>query len=311
MAHNFIITSDDRLAAFKKVDELSMKFDSSYERASIDLMDEGLYQLVDELNTVSLFNDPKLIVVKSSELLFNNKNEKAFNELIKAMNNVENENVLIFVFLDKIDFNNEKYQKIKKVSSYVDIKIKNIPLNEYAQKSFEDEGYTSTPQGLSLLQTYVDSLETMENAIEILKCFKASEKKIDDKDVVKMINAPLEDNVFDLVDAVIYDNKKQIMKCYNDLKIKNIQATYIISLLVKRFQEIYNVSVLVKANVSQDTIASLFGVSSGRAYYMIKNAKQTTLDIVKKKLQLLNELEYNIKTGKLEQNIGLELFFLK
>ncbi|MBO5711773.1 MAG: DNA polymerase III subunit delta [Acholeplasmatales bacterium] len=311
MAHNFIITSDDRLAAFKKVDELSMKFDSSYERASIDLMDEGLYQLVDELNTVSLFNDPKLIVVKSSELLFNNKNEKAFNELIKAMNNVENENVLIFVFLDKIDFNNEKYQKIKKVSSYVDIKIKNIPLNEYAQKSFEDEGYTITPQGLSLLQTYVDSLETMENAIEILKCFKASEKKIDDKDVVKMINAPLEDNVFDLVDAVIYDNKKQIMKCYNDLKIKNIQATYIISLLVKRFQEIYNVSVLVKANVSQDTIASLFGVSSGRAYYMIKNAKQTTLDIVKKKLQLLNELEYNIKTGKLEQNIGLELFFLK
>jgi DNA polymerase-3 subunit delta len=311
MAHNFIITSDDRLAAYKKVDELSEKFDSSYERASIDLMDEGLYQLVDELNTVSLFNDPKLIVVKSSELLFNNKNEKAFNELIKAMNNVENDNVLIFVFLEKIDFNNEKYQKIKKVSSYVDVKIKNIPLNEYAQKSFDDEGYVITPQGLSLLQTYVDSLETMENAIEILKCYKANEKKIDDKDVVKMINAPLEDNVFDLVDAVIYDNKKQIMKCYNDLKIKNIQATYIISLLVKKFQEIYNVSVLVKSNVSQDSIASLFGVSSGRAYYMIKNAKQTTLDVVKNKLSLLNELEYNIKTGKLEQNIGLELFFLK
>jgi DNA polymerase-3 subunit delta len=101
------------------------------------------------------------------------------------------------------------------------------------------------------------------------------------------------------------------MKCYNDLKIKNIQATYIISLLVKKFQEIYNVSVLVKSNVSQDSIASLFGVSSGRAYYMIKNAKQTTLDVVKNKLSLLNELEYNIKTGKLEQNIGLELFFLK
>ena len=44
---------------------------------------------------------------------------------------------------------------------------------------------------------------------------------------------------------------------------------------------------------------------------MIKNAKQTTLDVIKKKLSLLNELEYNIKIGKIEQNIGLELFFLK
>ena len=311
MAHNFIITSDDKLAAYKKVDELSEKFDSSYERSSIDLVDEGLYSLVDELNTVSLFNDPKLIVVKSSEQLFSNKNEKAFNELIKAMSNVENENALIFIFLDKIDFSNEKYQKIKKVSSYVDIKIKNIPLNEYAEKAFNEEGYEITPQGLSLLQTYVDSLEGMENAIDILKCFKAKEKKIDDKDVVKMINAPLEDNVFDLVDAVIYDNKKQIMKCYNDLKVKNIQASYIISLLIKKFQEMYNVSILVKANTPQDNIASLFGVSSGRAYYMIKNAKQVALDVIKKKLTLLNELEYSIKTGKVEQNIGLELFFLK
>lgn len=311
MAHNFIITSDDRLAAYKKVDEISSKFDSTYERASIDLQEEGLYQLVDELNTVSLFAEPKLIVVKSSELLFTSKNEKAFNELIKAMNNIENENALIFVFLEKIDFENEKYQKIKKASSYVDVKIKNIPLNEYAEKSFNEEGYTITPQGLSLLQTYVDSLETMENAIEILKCYKAEDKKIDDKDVVKMINPPLEDNVFDLVDAVIYDNKKQIMKCYNDLKIKSIQATYIIALLVKKFQEMYNVSVLIKANTSQDSIANLFGISSGRAYYMIKNAKQTTLDVIKKKLSLLNELEYNIKIGKIEQNIGLELFFLK
>ena len=114
MANNFIIVSDDKVAANQKVDEISNKFDSSYERLTIDLSDEGLYSLVDELNTVSLFCEPKLITVKSCDNLLNNKNEKAFNELVKSMNNIDNTNVLIFIFLDKVDYNNERFVKIRK-----------------------------------------------------------------------------------------------------------------------------------------------------------------------------------------------------
>jgi DNA polymerase III delta subunit len=116
MANNFIIVSDDKVAAGQKVEEISSKFNSSYERLTIDLSDEGLYALVDELNTVSLFEEPKIITVKSSDSLLNNKNEKAFNELIKSMNNIDNSNVLIFIFLDKIDYNNERFVKLRKYS---------------------------------------------------------------------------------------------------------------------------------------------------------------------------------------------------
>jgi DNA polymerase-3 subunit delta len=310
MANNFIIVSDDKVAAGQKVEEISSKFNSSYERLTIDLSDEGLYALVDELNTVSLFEEPKIITVKSSDSLLNNKNEKAFNELIKSMNNIDNSNVLIFIFLDKIDYNNERFVKLRKYSSFIQVFIKNVPLDEYAKKSFEDEGYTVSSQALSLLASYTNSLESINSAINILKCYKALEKKITDNDVITMISAPLEDNVYQLVEAVLSNDKKHIFKRYQDLKIVNVMPSYIVSLLLNKFQEMYNVKILSKANVSQDSIASIFNVSSGRAYYMVKNAKSVTIENIKEKLTLLNDLDVKIKTGRIDQAIGLELFLL-
>ena len=310
MANNFIIVSDDKIAANNKITEISNKFDSSYEKLTIDLSEETLYSLVDELNTVSLFCEPKLITVKSCENLLGNKSEKAFNDLLKSMNNIENSNVLIFVFIDKIDYNNERFVKLRKYSSFVQVFVKNIPFEEYAKKSFEEDGYEISSQSLALLTSYTTSLESLESAINILKTYKYDENKIVDKDIIAMITAPLEDNVYQLVEAVLSNDKKHVFKCYNDLKIVNVMPSYIVSLLINKFQEMYNVKVLAKSNVSQDNIASIFNVSSGRAYYMIKNAKSATFDEIKSKLALLNELDVKIKTGRIEQSIGLELFLL-
>ena len=88
-------------------------------------------------------------------------------------------------------------------------------------------------------------------------------------------------------------------------------SSYIVSLLINKFQELYNTYILSKANMSQADIANVFHVSSGRAYYMLKNVKKLSLDKIKQNLELLNDLDYNIKSGKLDQNIGLELYLLK
>ena len=70
----------------------------------------------------------------------------------------------------------------------------------------------------------------------------------------------------------------------------------------------YNVNILLKGGLNQG--AELFGISPGRAFYMIKNAKDVHLNSIKENLDLLNELELNIKSGKIDQNLGLELYFL-
>ena len=44
---------------------------------------------------------------------------------------------------------------------------------------------------------------------------------------------------------------------------------------------------------------------------MVKNAKEHSMESVKMHLQALNQLDYQIKTGKIDQNMGLELYFLR
>ena len=78
-----------------------------------------------------------------------------------------------------------------------------------------------------------------------LECYKAEEKCITNADIRKMISEPLEDNVYSLIEAVLTNNKKLMMKGYQDMKLKSMQASNLISLLINKFQELYNVNILI------------------------------------------------------------------
>ncbi|MDE6947039.1 MAG: DNA polymerase III subunit delta [Anaeroplasmataceae bacterium] len=309
MASNFIILADDVLAVEQKITEIKKGMEYEEEPILYNLMDEGTYALVDELSTISLFETTKFIIAKNAECLLN-KADKAFVELLKVMNAPSNQNILVLVFMGAIDFSSEQYQKLKRFSSVFEIRNKNINLEEYASQSFLEEGFTVEADAIKLLTSYSNSLSQLRNYMDQLECYKALEKKITSDDVTYMVPEPLDDNIYALIDAVLANNKKLMLKGFTDLKLRSLQASNLVTLLINKFQEIYNVHILIHSGMNQANLSEIFHISSGRAYYMIKNAKEYTLSTIQKQLEELNRLDYNIKTGKIDQNIGLELYFL-
>jgi len=204
----------------------------------------------------------------------------------------------------------ERYSMIKRFSTYIEVKTKNIKLDEYAKKTFSNDGFIVDDNVIQLLVSYSDSLSKLRSYIDQLECYKYEEKKITTSDVMLLIPSPLDDNVYSLIDAVLANNKKLMLKGYQDMKLKSMQASNLVSMLLNKFQEIYNVNVLIKSGFNQGMLAETLNISSGRAYYMIKNAKSYSMKDIKKHLDLLNELDYKIKTGQIDQNLGLELYFL-
>ena len=186
-----------------------------------------------------------------------------------------------------------------------------MPLDEYARNVFSKDGYQIDEHTISLLVLYTASLASLKQSINILECYKYQEKMITDDDVKKLVVPPLEDNVYNLIDSVIQKDKARIFSILADFKKENIQYSFLVSLLINKFQEMYNVNILAKSGITQADIQDLFNVSSGKAYYMLKNAKAVDTYEIKKNLSMLNDLDYQIKTGKVDQNIGLELYFLK
>ncbi|MBR3617440.1 MAG: DNA polymerase III subunit delta, partial [Acholeplasmatales bacterium] len=232
-------------------------------------------------------------------------------ELVKVMNNPESNNVVVFTSNEKIDFGNENMAKLRKYSVYFDIRIKNIPLDQYAKNELINRGFQIDSAALTQLVNFSANMSSLKTNIEILTSYKAEEKKIVLDDVIKMIKQPLEDNIFSLIDVVLAKDKKSIYRIYRDLKIENIKSSYIISMLINKFQEMYNVYILARGGADQQAMMDLFNVSSGKAYYMLKNSKQASLDEIKTNLDLLNKLDYDIKSGKIDEEVGLELYLLK
>ena len=308
--YNYLISSDDIEALNNKIEEINKSFNQQFDVVRYDLEEDSLYQIIDELATISLFDNLKFVIVKSANNI-KNASEKQLNELLMVMNNKESSNVIVFTELDKLDFKEENLARLRKYSIYFDIKIRNIPLDQYAHDYFLKNSYTIDSQAITQLVKYSINLTTLRNNIDILICYKDNDKKITVADIEKMVKKTLEDNIFSLIDMVLNKNKKAIFKMYNDFKTENIQPSYIISMLINKFQEMYDVYYLARGGADQQSIMDLFNVSSGKAYYMLKNARQSSLDEIKANLDLLNDLEYQIRTGKVDQYLGLELYLLK
>ena len=309
MAYNYIITSDDSLALKDKISEIKKALDPSYEEIYYDLEDDSLQSLIDELSTISLFDNPKFVIAKNSNKLVNMKNESLL-DLYKAMNNTDSQNVLILQILNLSDFKADTFETLKRYSTLIDVRIKNIPKEEYIKNYFNKDNYQIDDEATNLLITYVDDLYSLKTAMDQLMCYKMEDKIIKANDIKKMITPPLDDNIYSIIDSVINNDKKRSFECLNHLKLHSVRSSYIISLLINKFQEMYNVSLLVKANMNQNDIASVFNVKPGRAYYMIKASKSSSISLIKRNLDLLNKLDLNIKSGLEDENLGLELYLL-
>ena len=183
MASNFIIVSDDYLALEDKIEEIKSNCEMSCDTTTYDLSDDGIYSLIDEMSTISLFGDRKFIVVKQAEQILS-KNDKAITELVKAMNDINSENVLILVFMNYVDFSNEQFQKLKKYSSFLEIKTKNIKFDEYAKKCFTEQGFKISDDSIMLLVSYSDTLYKLKGFIDQLVCYRNDVKEIHKNDIL-------------------------------------------------------------------------------------------------------------------------------
>jgi hypothetical protein len=63
-------------------------------------------------------------------------------------------------------------------------------------------------------------------------------------------------------------------------------------------------------NAGKEEIATYFKVKPGRAYYMMEAARKIKEENLKSLIKRVSDLDYNIKSGKIDKKLGLQLFIL-
>lgn len=278
-----------------------------------DLSASNVSDVIEEASCMSLFGDKK-VVIGENALFLTGANTSVNHDIdyLTSYVNAENHDniVILTVVQDKLDERKKIVKLLKKNVTVIHketIDEKDLP--KFVIKEFLNNGYKIDYKTASYFVDYVGkNIDILLSEINKMIIYKDTNKEIFIEDILNISSKCFNDNVFDLSDAIMKKDFKKIFSCYNDLMILKEEPIKIIALLASQFTLVYQSKLLSKEGFMSKDIASTLKVHP----YRVKLALETNYpdfelkDILKK----LHNLDYEIKTGKVDKIVGLENFLL-
>ena len=275
-----------------------------------------IQEIVFDAMSLPLGSDKKVLVVTEPYFLSNEKEkvsfdkEQDFDSLIKYLHNPSTATDLIF-FLETREINtkNEVYKVLKEKAKIMpqdvltEEMLKNMGMGIFVRK-----GATITQDALDeLVVRCGDDVSKFTSEATKLSLYK---NEINVDDVRLMVSARLEDNAFNMCEALIQGKISKALKIYYDLRINKEEPVRLISLLASQFRFLTQVSYLLSKNMTFDAIASELKCHPFR----VKKSSQSLVMISQKALRnILDELykeDFAIKSGEKDPYLTFELFLI-
>ena len=278
--------------------------------SNYDLELDSIKNIVDDCQTVSLF-DPKKIVIVNNCNYFNRvkNNEEDVSLLLDYLSNSNPDTILIIISHNSsVDSTKKISKKIKDIGKIIE--CNKVDSSSAASKMFD--GYKINKKTIDLFVERVgEDISILHQEAEKLKIYKIDEKEITEKDILDCATYSIDTDIFKFIDNIINKNKEEALTTYYELLKNNEEPLKIIVLLANKFRLMYQVSILYKKGLSNNEIATTLGVHA----YPVKLAIQAGLrypeKILLNFLNQLADLDTDIKTGKVSPELGLELFIMK
>lgn len=295
----------------KKIKELTKNIDK-LEIDEFDLENNNIKQIIDAASTFSLFSTNKTIIVRNSFVFSSNKkgiDDKDITLLQKYIEKPNENTTIIFVVSnEKLDARKKIVTIVKKTGTVLEFnEIKNI--NSLVNEMIKPYKI-STNQINMLINRVGDNLYILEHEIEKLKTYKNDDLLITDDDIANVINKSVNTDIFYLIDNIINRNMNEALECYYELIKIGEEPIKILVLLANQFRLMYQVKELSKKGYRIFDIMDLLDQKQYPIQKAIQKGYNYDSKILLEYLDKLATLDIGIKNGKIDKNIGLELFIL-
>lgn len=132
------------------------------------------------------------------------------------------------------------------------------------------------------------------------------------EDVINLVSRELDDNIFNLIEGIVMHDTSKAMQTYYDIKFMNsADPVMLLSSVANQLRFMYQVGTMKENGYSISQIASALNVKNPyRVEITLKKLNRTSTDDVLVLLNRLSKLDIMIKKGKIDKNMGFELFLL-
>ncbi|MBB6729758.1 DNA polymerase III subunit delta [Cohnella zeiphila] len=277
-----------------------------------------LDEIVDEAETPPFLVPSKLVVVRDSVVFASGRDsakvEHRPERLQGYMSGPLDSTVLLFVVPhEKLD----ERKKLVKYAKDKDAVVSFAPmaaeeLSQWAIRRAEGQKRRMEQGAVDELLRRVGS-EMGAIAAEIDKlCLHAGEGgTVTAEAVATLVSASTEQSVFKLTEEIAALRTDRALALYYDLLKQREEPIKLTALLVRQFRNMLLVKELRKQGFTPQQMAGQLGLHPYAAKITAEQARGFSLERLAAVLERLAELDYEMKTGRVEKTLGLELFLLR
>ena len=277
----------------------------------IDLEESSLDEVAYEASSLPLGYEKKAVVVDGCLFLTKDVEKADEDKVLEILKNSQDDIDLFFILRsEKIDNKGKIFNFVKEngqVFEFLNISKEDWPI--YIRKYFKNKNVEITSEAITELSNRVDGdLTRFMNEADKLCLYKNS---ITLADVTLMVSKPLEDDAFQMSNALFRGENGVAISIYRDLKLlgqKFVDA--LIPMLASQFRFISEVCFLDARGLEKEDIASELGVSPVRVKIALKNSRNISRKQIANALDKLYNLDLQIKSGQIDRSYGLELFLI-
>lgn len=263
-------------------------------------------EVIDLAETLPFFADYRVILMEGSGLF--KSSDEAFAEYLPTAPASTR-----FLFVEsEVDKRSKMYKALCKIGNAVEFVTQTEEtLSRWVLGRIRKEGKNITQQAYQLFisKTGTD-MENIDRELEKLICYTLDKDTIEPEDVACITTEQTQNKVFEMVDAIASHKQKQALDLYYDLLALREAPMRIMYLITRQFHLLSIVKAMSNQGFGNKDIAAKAGCPEWAVRKYQAQCRSFSLDQLKKAVEEGTEYEEAVKTGRLADQMAVELFIV-
>lgn len=302
----------DSYRSKQKLDEIILHYKESGKSGlnliSFDTKEAGFSDFLNVFKVSSMFVEKKLVIIKN---IFADK--KFQEDFLKELKSLEALHDVIVVYeSEEVDQRLKLFKTLLKECKCQEfLTLTGVHLKKWAQQEFEKLGQKTNIDALDyLLQCVGNDLWRTSSAMQQLANFKSG-AVIKKEDVAAFVKPNITTDIFKTIDSLAQKNKRQALDLIHKHLDDGEAPLYLLTMIAYQFKNLLIVKELAQKGLMYASIVKKSGLHPfvvKKTYYL---CNQFSFEELKKIYHRIFQVDLDIKTGKIEPELALDLLVAK
>jgi DNA polymerase-3 subunit delta len=282
-------------------------------------------RLIDNCDTLPLFSEKKLVVVKNSGLFKSakksdsgagkgkaSKGKASTDDFLTFLQNVPQHVCLVFVE-EEIDKRLKPVDAVKKHGLMVEFSYqKPAELVRWVIKVFKSYNKIIEPDVASVLVNNSEQgMNEILNEINKLVLYLGDREKASMKDIEKVCSKSIKSRIFDLTDAIAEKNRTKAYKILEDMVVLKEPMPRILFMITRQLRQVLEMRLFLNEGMGLNEAAAKMGLTPYIAGKIARQAREFHADDLKKTFEESLELDVAVKTGRISDRMAVEMLIVR